>query len=184
MKSSIYTRNGDAGQTGLVDGTPVRKGDVRIDAYGTIDEANAHVGLVLAALAPGDLHEILTFLSHRLYNCSSHLAFGAGEAPGKPRVSQDDVAFLERAIDFLGEKAVPVGGFILCGAGEVSARLHVARTVIRRAERILCRLYEEEPGDGVILRFINRASDLAFAAARCASTTDTMWDPTFPVPRL
>ena len=178
-KSALYTRCGDAGTTALADGTVVCKWSSRLEAHGAIDEANAHLGAALSRLTDDRLRDILLFLSHRLYNCSSALAQAAG-----PAVTAADTAFVERSIDVLDADTGPLHGFILCAGGEAASALHVARTVLRRAERQICRLYAEEDGDAELLRFVNRASDLLFAAARYASrrTGDVFWDRNCPVP--
>lgn len=207
MTSTIYTRAGDKGTTGLADGTRVPKHSLRLEAYGTIDEANANLGLALALLqeqlaeTDGSEHRassllqpvlklqaVLTYVSHRLFNCSSILARGKAEAPDALQVTKLDVRNLEEAIDFFQATTGPLTGFVLCAGVPVGAQLHIARTVIRRAERAICRLYENEPGDELVLMFVNRASDLFFAAARFANfslgETDIHWQKEINFPEL
>ena len=207
MTSTIYTRSGDKGTTGLADGTRVPKHSLRLEAYGTIDEANANLGLALALLqeqlaeADGSEHRyssllqpvvklqaVLTYVSHRLFNCSAILARGQAKAPDDLKVTQLDVQNLENAIDFFQGVTGPLTGFVLCAGVPVGAQLHIARTVIRRAERAICRLYENEPGDELVLMFVNRASDLFFAAARFANfslgETDIHWQKNISFPDL
>ncbi|MBN2717970.1 MAG: cob(I)yrinic acid a,c-diamide adenosyltransferase [Deltaproteobacteria bacterium] len=206
MTSSIYTRTGDDGTTGLADGTRVPKYSLRIDAYGTVDEANANLGVVLALLqeyldeagggltesslmAPLDtLKKVLTWLSHKLFNCSSLLARGDLVVPGELQITDGDIDNLEKTIDHFQSSTGPLGGFILCTGTSLAARLHVARTVIRRAERAVCRLFESEPGDTRVLGFINRTSDLLFAASRFANhslgESDVHWQRSIEFPSL
>jgi cob(I)alamin adenosyltransferase len=174
---SIYTRGGDTGQTSLADGTRVPKDDLRVEAFGAIDEANCHVGLARAAVVNSDLDDILAFVQQRLYNCTACLASPKGlSAP--PRISDDDIATLEAAIDRLGLKVSPLTGFVLPGCDEAGARLHIARAVMRLAERVTVALSHVEPVDGTILAFLNRASDLLFMAARYEGAgNECTWDP-------
>ena len=161
-----YTRRGDTGSTSLGDGTRVRKASPRVEAYGTIDEANSAVGLALAATDDELLTSWLGFLQQRLFNCSSALA---NPSSSTASLSPDDIAALERAIDLLDASCEGLRGFILPGGCEVAARLHVARTVVRRAERASDSLAAGEPVEPVVLAFLNRASALLFAAARYAN---------------
>jgi cob(I)alamin adenosyltransferase len=191
VKSAIYTRRGDDGTTGLADGSRVKKDSVRLEAYGTIDEAGAHLGLALAEISDVQLSEILTFLAHRLFNCSSQLSFSDSGAKKAPGILKDDVAFLESAIDFLDEKTAPLTGFVLCGGsktGRASASLHIARTVLRRAERLICSLTGKTFVDPLLLQFINRASDLLFASARYQNElnmrSEVLWDKNVTPPEL
>ena len=187
MKSRIYTRIGDRGATSLADGTRVPKGALRIEAYGTIDEANSWVGVARAFTDDARLGAALELLQHRLYNCSSNVAT-SDPAAGATRVSGEDVAFLERAIDALDGAAGEIRGFVLPGGGRAASFLHVARTVCRRAERLLWTLAEREPVDPDVLAFLNRASDLLFAAARYANRLerggDVLWDKAAPTPEM
>lgn len=179
---SIYTRGGDGGTTSLGDGSRVLKDDLRVEAFGAIDEASCHVGLARATVADSDLDEILAFMQQRLYNCTSRLA-SPGAAANVPPVSAEDVAALESAIDRLDARVGPLAGFVLPGSDEAGARLHVARAVMRRAERVTVTLSRVEPVDGAILAFLNRASDLLFVAARFVAADDEcQWDPEAPRP--
>ncbi|MBN2343461.1 MAG: cob(I)yrinic acid a,c-diamide adenosyltransferase [Deltaproteobacteria bacterium] len=206
MKSTIYTRTGDRGTTSLADGTTLPKYALRLEAYGTIDEANAHVGLAMATIrdivgddtdsgsesalcAPfHDLYRKLHFLSNRLFNCSSLLAHGTLVPPLDLRLSVSDVAILEQSIDVFDEQSGALHGFILCGGTTLAARLHIARTVIRRAERLVCRLFEEDGGDETVFQFINRTSDFLFAAARYANfllgERDVLWQKSILLPEI
>jgi cob(I)alamin adenosyltransferase len=163
----IYTRTGDDGTTSLVDGGRVRKDDPAIDLFGTLDEANCHIGLARVHVVDSDLDEVLSFVQHRLFNCVACLA---AEQPkqGTPSVDEADVASLERAIDRYSERIRGLPGFMLPGCDEASARLHVARAVMRRAERCAVTLDAVSPVNPLVLAFVNRASDLLYVAARYA----------------
>lgn len=180
--NSIYTRGGDGGTTSLADGTRVPKDDLSVEAFGAIDEANCHVGLARAAVVNSDLDDILVFIQQRLYNCTACLASPKGEA-SPPRITGDDVAALEAAIDRLALRVSPLTGFVLPGCDEAGARLHIARAVMRRAERVTVALSHVRPVDSAILAFLNRASDLLFMAARYEGAgNECLWDPEAPTP--
>jgi cob(I)alamin adenosyltransferase len=179
---SIYTRGGDDGTTSLADGVRVSKDDPRVEAFGAIDEANCHIGLARAAVVNSDLVDILAFMQQRLYNCTACLASPKGLS-SPPRISEQDVAALEAACDRLGERLAPLTGFVIPGCDEAGARLHIARAVMRRAERAVVSLSHVEPVDPAILAFLNRASDLLFMAARYEGAgNECHWDPEAPNP--
>ena len=186
MTSSIYTRTGDEGQTSLADGTRVEKIAARVEAYGTVDEANSWVGAARAFCDDPLLDQVLELVQHRLYNCSSNTATPPGGSLEPVTVCEDDVAFLEQAIDRFEERSGPITGFVLPGGTRAAGLLHVARTVCRRAERTLWILARTEDVDPAVLQFVNRASDLLFAAARYANSIETgadvMWDADLPRP--
>lgn len=180
MKSSIYTRKGDKGSTSLFDGTVVPKASARVEAYGTVDEINSWVGAARAFCEDLLLVQTLELLGHRLYNCSSNIAAGTEPGVATVGVTQGDVEFLERAIDRMEEASGAIGGFILPGGTRAAGLLHVARTVCRRAERLIVALSKDEHVDPLVMAFVNRASDLLFAAARYANSLDgggdVFWD--------
>lgn len=161
----IYTRGGDGGTTSLVGGDRVPKSDPRIELLGTLDEVNCLIGLARVNVVESDLDRVLEFLQQRLFNCSACLA-AKQPAASMPSVDAEDVAALESAIDRYSERVGAFTGFTLPGCDETSARLHVARAVMRRAERAAVRLHADEPLQPELLAFINRASDLLYAAAR------------------
>jgi cob(I)alamin adenosyltransferase len=185
-RSLIYTRTGDRGETSLSDGTRVSKTDLRVEAYGTVDEANSWVGAAVAFAEDAYLRSVLEFLQHRLYNCSSNVATPPGAAHVPPGITAEDVAALEQAIDRLEARAGAIRCFVLPGGTRAAGLLHVARTVCRRAERRLLALRAGAPVDEHVLRFVNRASDLLFAAARydnaVAGSGDVPWDAQRPRP--
>jgi len=163
--SRIYTRRGDDGTTSLADGSRIGKDDARIELLGTLDEANCLIGLARVNVVESDLDRVLEFLQQRLFNCSACLA-SAQPSPAMPTVDADDVAALEAAIDRYSERVGGFAGFTLPGCDETAARLHVARAVMRRAERAAVRVAAREPVAPEVLAFINRASDLLYSAAR------------------
>lgn len=187
MTGDIYTRRGDTGETSLVGGARVRKDCARVTAYGTVDELSSQVGLALASLPSLGaetriLDDALEFSQQRLFNCSSNLATPADPpSPNTPTVTVADITALERWIDVMTIRVGGFPGFVLPGGCETAARLHVARTVARRAEREILTLATTEPVDTQILAFVNRLSDLLFTAARYANivagSTEVLWDP-------
>jgi cob(I)alamin adenosyltransferase len=189
MTNKIYTRKGDKGNTRLADGRLVSKGSLRVEVYGTIDEANAWIGTAgVYVKNSAVLLSVLNYLSHKFYNCSSILALSEKNDEYGVYITDADVTFLERAIDRLNEETGPLSGFVLCGGSEGASFLQIARTVVRRAERLLCRLNDEERVNPVLMKFMNRSSDLLFAAARYANlkdnAADLYWDKEFPIPDI
>jgi cob(I)alamin adenosyltransferase len=172
----IYTRTGDGGDTGLATRGGVRKSDLRIEALGAVDETNACLGVVrLHTLGEPDLDPLFEQLQHRLFDLGADLA-----SPGfAARIAAGHVEALEQQIDRLQAGLEPLKAFILPGGSPAAAHLHLARTVCRRAERALVRLSDAEPGviDPQALKFLNRLSDLMFAAARYANRDrgDVLW---------
>jgi cob(I)alamin adenosyltransferase len=180
--SDVYTRTGDSGTTSLADGSRVRKSDPRIELFGTLDEANCLVGLARVNVVDSELDEILEFVQHRLFNCAACLA-GAAAGAALPRVTSDDTASLEAAIDRYDARIAGPKGFTLPGCDEASGRLHVARAVMRRAERAAVALAASEPVDSDVLAFLNRASDLLYIAARYTSAgNECAWRPDMEPP--
>lgn len=184
----IYTGRGDEGETTLADGSRVSKLSDRVEAYGTIDEAETFVGLARAAVDEPYLIEILDFVQQRLMNCAGSLATPAEHVRATtPVITEDDVATLEAAIDRFTELTGELDHFIIPAGDDASARLHVARAVMRRAERRVVALAATERVDPQVLRFVNRASDLLYAAARwwtqVKGSADEQWDPAKSAPR-
>jgi cob(I)alamin adenosyltransferase len=170
----IYTRTGDDGATRLATGEPVSKADMRVEAYGGVDETNACVGLARAALAEDpELDAMLARIQNELFDLGADLSTPAGpdEAEGaKLRILGTQVARLESEIDALNERLPPLTSFILPGGTPAAAALHLARTVCRRAEREAVRLVEAgEPVSEPAMRYLNRLSDFFFVAARWAN---------------
>jgi cob(I)alamin adenosyltransferase len=160
--SRIYTRTGDDGTTGLGDGTRIPKDDLRVEAFGTVDEANSTVGLVLAVPGlPENIVACLTRVQHDLFDLGGELCI-----PGYVAISAGYVARLERELDSFNEALPPLKDFILPGGGPATAACHVARTVTRRAERRVWTLAGRDPLNPEASRYLNRLSDLLFVLAR------------------
>ena len=165
----IYTRTGDDGTTGLYGGARVPKDDPRVEAYGTVDETNATLGLARAAGLPPELDEVLARAQSTLFDVGAALATPADRASAVASIGDADVAALERAIDALEARLEPLKTFVLPGGTEAAARLHLARTVCRRAERLVVSLAARAPVSPLIVRWLNRLSDLLFVQARYAN---------------
>ncbi|MBP6798317.1 MAG: cob(I)yrinic acid a,c-diamide adenosyltransferase [Luteimonas sp.] len=159
--SKIYTRTGDDGSTGLGDGTRTAKDSARVNAYGTVDEANSTIGLLLAAELPDAVRELLTSIQHQLFDLGGELCI-----PGHAAIQDADVDLLEAQLDRYNDPLPPLKDFILPGGGEAAARCHVARTVVRRAERDTVALSRAEAVRPQAIRYLNRLSDLLFVLAR------------------
>lgn len=160
--SKIYTRTGDDGTTGLGDGTRVAKDSLRVDAFGTVDEANSAIGVVLAVTSvPQDIRDTLTDIQHDLFELGGELCI-----PGHNAISDDFIERLETALDALNEDLPALTEFILPGGGEAAAACHLARTVVRRAERITITLATSETVRPEVIKYLNRLSDLLFVIAR------------------
>jgi len=178
----VYTKGGDLGETSLIGGDRVSKASPRIEGYGTVDELNAVVGLVCHALetsaAGPHLTPILRRVQHELFNLGAELATADPERRAQlPRVEARHVEQLERDIDALNDELPPLRSFVLPGGGAASAHLHLARTVCRRAERIVVALGD----DGNQVTYLNRLSDACFVFGRWAALKDgqpePLWDP-------
>jgi cob(I)alamin adenosyltransferase len=160
--SKIYTRTGDDGTTGLGDGSRTRKDSARVEAYGTVDEANSAIGLVLAAdSVPDNVRHCLTEVQHDLFELGGELCI-----PGHAAIEESFIERLERELDKLNTDLPPLKDFILPGGGPAAAACHMARTIVRRAERRVNTLMEEESARPETLRYLNRLSDLLFVVAR------------------
>jgi cob(I)alamin adenosyltransferase len=159
--SKIYTRTGDRGTTGLGDGSRVEKDSLRVASYGTVDELNSHVGLLLAAEVVTEVRTTLTRVQHELFDLGGELCM-----PGYTLIPEGYVDRLEADLDQLNENLPALEDFILPGGSEAAARCHVARTVCRRAERCVVSLAREEDVNEVSVRYLNRLSDYLFVAAR------------------
>jgi cob(I)alamin adenosyltransferase len=202
--SKIYTKTGDDGTTGLGDMSRVPKTDVRVEAYGTVDEANAAIGVCVtltppltpplspaAAPSAGDMStakaigELLRSIQNDLFDVGADLCapIGADEKPGERlRVTQGQTERLEQAIDLYNARLSPLNSFVLPGGTPLAAALHVARTVTRRAERVVVELLHNEPKrtSAETVRYLNRLSDLLFVLSRVVNDDgkgDVLWVP-------
>jgi cob(I)alamin adenosyltransferase len=163
----IYTRTGDLGQTSLFGGARVAKNDPRIDAYGTVDELSSHIGVARAASLPSETDAILHQVQVDLFEVGAHLASpGTSRFPG---VDEARIAELEQAIDAMERELQPLTTFILPAGSAAAAHLHVARTVCRRAERLVVALEDDTPATLSTIAYLNRLSDYLFVAARFAN---------------
>jgi cob(I)alamin adenosyltransferase len=173
--SGIYTRTGDDGTTGLADGSRARKDAPRLVAIGEVDELNSALGVLLAETLPEALRASLSFVQHDLFDLGGELS-----VPGHTIISEAHVARLERTLDALNADLPPLEDFILPGGTRAAAAAHVARAVCRRAERSLVTLAHAENVPPLLLRYVNRLSDLLFVAARAinshAGTGDVLWE--------
>jgi cob(I)alamin adenosyltransferase len=177
----IYTRTGDKGETALGTGKRVQKFDLRIEAYGTVDETNACAG-VARLHASGELDTMLARIQNDLFDLGADLCVpeDGGEIAAKAlRVSEAQVTRLEREIDAMNDKLQPLKSFVLPGGSAAAAHLHVARTVCRRAERLIVELSQKEAVSGAAIKYANRLSDFLFVAARFANLGqgDVLWIP-------
>jgi cob(I)alamin adenosyltransferase len=176
--TKIYTRGGDRGETSLGDGTRVSKSDLRIAAYGAVDELNAQLGLVLAAELADEFRPWLEQVQNDLFDIGADLSVPPGDERERLRVRAEQTTRLEGWCDEVNERLQPLKSFVLPGGGEVSARLHVARTVCRRAEREAVVLAESEEVSAEVLAYLNRLSDLLFILARAsAGDEEPLWQP-------
>lgn len=177
----IYTRTGDDGTTGLGSGTRVAKTDLRIEAYGTVDELNAEIGVVLATSPDAAIAAILARVQNDLFHAGSDLCFPEAEKTDLkvPGVEQRHVDWLEGGIDEWNAELPPLENFILPGGSPSAASLHVARTVCRRAERSVLRLREREPIGEFVLVYLNRLSDALFVLARLQNLRSGVAEPTW-----
>jgi len=179
----IYTRTGDGGTSGLVTGERRPKDDLRFEAIGTVDEANAAIGIVRLSTTDPVLDAILARIQNDLFDLGADLATpeeSLKEGRQALRIADAQVERLEREIDMLNEGLTPLRSFVLPGGNPDAAHLHLARTIVRRAERLMVGLARAESVSGPALRYINRLSDLFFVAARHANgrgTVDVLWVP-------
>jgi cob(I)alamin adenosyltransferase len=180
----IYTRTGDKGRTALANGERRPKHDLRIEAYGTVDETNAALGLARLHTAGTELDAVLARIQNDLFDLGADLATPAEEAPRHEplRVVDAQVDRLEREIDAMNEGLSPLRSFVLPGGTPAAAYLHLARTICRRAERLVVALSEkpDEVVSAAAVKYLNRLSDLLFVASRFANeggAKDVLWVP-------
>jgi cob(I)alamin adenosyltransferase len=173
--SKIYTRTGDDGTTGLGDGSRVRKDSLRVEAYGTVDELNSAIGVLLAvADLPDGISTCLTEVQHELFDMGGELCI-----PGHTAITAAHVTRLENALDGFNDTLPPLKEFILPGGGAAAAACHLARAIARRAERRVWTLAAAEPVSPELTNYLNRLSDLLFVMARVlarhAHGTEVLW---------
>lgn len=183
--NKIYTRTGDDGTTGLVRGPRRMKNDLRVEAFGTVDEANAHIGVArLSTISAPKVDSVLARIQNDLFDVGSDLATPGADVPGTPpslRITAMQTDWCERQIDHFNEGLQPLTSFVLPGGSAPAASLHVARTVVRRAERLVVELLAAEPDSNPeVMRYLNRLSDLLFVLGRVANANgrgDVLWVP-------
>jgi cob(I)alamin adenosyltransferase len=163
----IYTRKGDTGTTALIGGVRVPKSSHRIDAYGTVDELNSHVGLVRDLYPEAHAKEILLGIQNQLFNIGSHLASHPEKSRMKlPEITEEQITLLENEMDSMNETLPALTHFVLPGGHPTTSQCHIARTVCRRAERLIVKLAEEEQVEPIVIKYINRLSDYLFVLSR------------------
>jgi cob(I)alamin adenosyltransferase len=174
----IYTRGGDRGETSLGDGSRVSKLDPRVRAYGAVDELNAQIGVALAGELPEGMRPLLERVQNELFDLGADLSVPF-EVAGRLRVEQSQIDGLERACDEWNASLAPLKSFVLPGGSDASARLHVARTVCRRAELVALATANEATVNPLALVYLNRLSDLLFILARAANAgrDEPLWKP-------
>jgi cob(I)alamin adenosyltransferase len=177
----IYTKTGDTGDTSLFGGKRVPKSSIRIDAYGTVDELNSQLGIVRASKPPAEVDSLLEQIQNQLFVLGADLAAPFDAAPADmKRIHHTEIQILEETIDRLDAQLNPLNAFILPSGSLVSAQLHLARTVCRRAERIVDALGRKEEIGKYPLVYLNRLADLLFVAARYVNklsrTGETKWN--------
>ncbi len=173
--SRIYTRTGDDGSTGLGDGSRVRKDHARVEAFGTVDEANSAIGMILAVPGlPPEVSRCLTEVQHDLFDLGGELCI-----PGSQAIKAERIVQLEHVLDQFNDPLPALKEFILPGGGPAAAACHLARTIVRRAERRVWSLAEAESVNVEVPRYLNRLSDLLFVVARVLARhehgSDVLW---------
>jgi cob(I)alamin adenosyltransferase len=177
--NKIYTRTGDGGSAGLVDGSRVSKSGLRMTAIGEVDEANAAIGVAIAALGRGEVPDRLLRIQNDLFDLGADVAT-PGEVDGALRIVAAQVERLEREIDAMNADLAPLTSFILPGGSAGVSALHLARAIVRRAERAAVALNDKETLNPQLLAYLNRLSDHLFVAARFVAAGeggDILWQP-------
>jgi cob(I)alamin adenosyltransferase len=192
--NKVYTRTGDKGETSLVGGRRLAKDHLRIESYGTVDELNAIVGIARSLILEQksfahrqQTGEVLQGIQQKLFDLGSELATHAEDFyEGQIKAVESDVKWLEQLIDTLNAKIEPLKSFVLPGGNLINAHLHQARTVCRRAERLVIRFSKDETTNPYLIKFLNRLSDLFFVLARWVShelkVPETLWQPNTELP--
>ena len=181
-KSMIYTKTGDKGTTSLVGGTRVPKTHIRLEAYGTVDELNSHLGMLQTYLTDEADKKIISRIQNKLVSVGSYLATDQAQTALRieSRIDDEDIQLLEQAIDTIDNELPPLNAFILPGGDRGAAVSHICRTVCRRAERRILALAEESEIDAHVIAFVNRLSDYLFILARrlnhLTKSDEFFWD--------
>lgn len=174
--SKIYTRTGDDGSTGLGDGSRTQKDSLRVEAFGTVDELNSFIGLLLSHSLPPEISEFLSGIQHDLFDLGGEISI-----PGRETLTADYVKRIETALDNYNAELTPLKEFILPGGSQTAALCHIIRTVCRRAERRLISLKQEQTVSTQAVCYLNRLSDFFFVLARYLNMEqgkkDVLWQP-------
>lgn len=178
----IYTKKGDKGETGLLGGTRVKKFNIRIESYGTVDELNSWIGLIRDQPIDEHVKKFLIHIQDRLFTIGSHLASDPEKSKFKlPEIKEEDVTALEKEIDHMNELLPEMHSFVLPGGHTVVSYCHIARCVCRRAERNTVHLAETEKTEDIIIKYLNRLSDYLFVLSRKLShdlkAEEVLWKP-------
>ncbi len=178
----IYTRGGDAGETSLTDGARVPKHALRVEAYGAVDEANSALGLARLHTTGGEADAMLGRIQNDLFDLGADFSTpeDGRKSAGALRIVAEQVDRLEREIDTMNAELLPLDSFVLPGGSAAAAFLHLARTLVRRAERVACALREAEPINPEALKYLNRLSDHLFVLSRYLNdrgARDVLWQP-------
>lgn len=181
MAFRIYTKTGDKGETALFGGRRVPKSHLRVEAYGTVDELNAFIGLLRDSAEDQLTGNFLGHIQHRLFSVGAHLASDPDKAIAAPDLEPGDILLLEQAMDEMDTRLPELKNFILPGGHPVVSLCHICRTVCRRAERAVVALHYHEPVDERVLQYLNRLSDYFFMLARQlaqdAGAAEIVWNP-------
>ena len=166
--TKVYTRTGDQGETSLVGGVRIKKSNIRLEAYGTVDELSAHLGMLVAMMKEGDEREFVIRIQNNLFNVCTHLATDQSQTPLYPsaHLAEGEIASLEQRIDNLMKQLPERQGFVLPGGVPAACQAHICRTVCRRAERRIAALAEEAQIAPEMQQFVNRLSDYLFVLAK------------------
>jgi cob(I)alamin adenosyltransferase len=182
MTFKIYTKTGDKGQTSLIGGTRVPKHHIRIEAYGTVDELNSHIGLIRDQKMDAATIDLLIEIQDRLFTIGSSLASDPGKSKMKiPDLKEEDITLLEKEMDKMDESLPEMKSFVLPGGHTTVSYCHIARCVCRRAERLVIHLAESEEVSPLVIKYLNRLSDYLFVLSRKLTAdlkaTEIPWKP-------
>ena len=166
--TKVYTRTGDQGETSLVGGVRIKKSDIRLEAYGTVDELSAHLGMLVAMMKDGEERDLIIRVQNNLFNVCTHLATDQSQTPLYPsaHLADGEIELLEERIDQLMHRLPERQGFILPGGTPTAAQAHICRTVCRRAERRIAALAEVAQIGPEMQQYVNRLSDYLFVLAK------------------
>lgn len=179
--TKVYTKSGDAGTTSLVGGVRISKADIRLDAYGTVDELNSFIGLLLTEVNDTEIQETLYRIQSNLFNVGTHLATDQSQTPlyESAKLDEQEVVYVEGEIDRILSELPEKLGFVLPGGGKAGALAHVCRTVCRRAERRALALAEKATVGDEIIKYLNRLSDYFFVLAKKLNIIDGISEKTW-----